>query len=184
TKKLKQLNEENVVVRYDSLGYPSYYLSIQTFISKFMSALILEAIYMAVYGTCYLKIVEALVQELTITVSNHNFLFGDSQKLVSLVYLIINLNESNKSIHDKQLAIFVRPQWYIGSISTTHMANIFALLAYNPVKRSMGTLLKKLVKITLPIDKHGTYLALQEKIQDIELGLHNFHYVKKRLCEL
>ncbi|CAG8802873.1 28136_t:CDS:2 [Gigaspora margarita] len=134
-------------------------------------------------------------------------------------------------MRDRQLAIFVRPQWYIGSTSTTHIADILdnikplwtflvnsgpdknprhlkniyqycklfcflnldyltirthasGQLAYNPIERSMTTLSEKLAEITLPIDKYGTHFSLQRKVQDIELGLHNFCYTGERLCEL
>ncbi|CAG8724166.1 5087_t:CDS:2, partial [Gigaspora rosea] len=56
--------------------------------------------------------------------------------------------------------------------------------AYNPVERSMATFSGKLADITLPIDKYGTHLSSQGKVQDIELGLRNFRYVGERLCEL
>ncbi|CAG8803385.1 22681_t:CDS:2, partial [Cetraspora pellucida] len=40
---------------------------------------------------------------------------------------------------------------------------------YNPVERSMATLLRKLVGMVLPVDHYGTHLDLQDNVIDTEL---------------
>ena len=55
-------------------------------------------------------------------------------------------------------------------------------LAYNPVERSMATLSQKLADITLPIDKHDSYLNSQGQIIDLELIIKNFCYADEALC--
>ncbi|CAG8837658.1 15956_t:CDS:1, partial [Cetraspora pellucida] len=62
-----------------------------------------------------------------IELEDHDFPIGISQKLVPSVYLIINLADSNDTMRTGQLAIYVRPQWYIRSSSLTHMQDLINL---------------------------------------------------------
>ena len=55
---------------------------------------------------------------------------------------------------------------------------------YNPVKRGMTTLSRKLAGITLPIDHFGTHLDTQGKVINPELALQNFRYAGEVFCDI
>ncbi|RIB02241.1 hypothetical protein C2G38_2228373 [Gigaspora rosea] len=63
----------------------------------------------------------------SVSVADHDFPIGSSQKLIPSVYLAINPNE-NESQQNGQLAIFIRAQWHIGSSSTSHMVDLLSLV--------------------------------------------------------
>ena len=63
-----------------------------------------------------------------VSVADHDFLIGSSQKLTPSVYLMINLKEGDDSVRDGQIAIFIRVQWHLGSSSMTHMTDICSLV--------------------------------------------------------
>ncbi|CAG8832599.1 15561_t:CDS:2 [Gigaspora margarita] len=113
---------------------------------------------------------------------------------------------------ERQVAIFVRPQWSIGTSSITHMEDLISLVSdnqysealktnneikpiwillvnggqskYNPVERSMATLSGKLAGIVLPINHFGKHLDSQGNIIDTNLAAQNFNYAKTMLCDI
>lgn len=64
----------------------------------------------------------------SVSVADHDFPIGLSQKLVPSVYLMINPKEGDDSVRDGQIAIFIRAQWHLGSSSMTHMTDICSLI--------------------------------------------------------
>jgi len=64
-----------------------------------------------------------------VSVPDHDFPIGSSQKLVPSVYLLINPKETDESLRVGQIAIFIRAQWHLGSSSATHMTDILSLVA-------------------------------------------------------
>ncbi|CAG8761054.1 9538_t:CDS:2, partial [Cetraspora pellucida] len=88
-----------------------------------------------------------------VTVSDHDFSHGAKQKLIPSVYLIINSDDTNKSLCQ----------------------------AYNPVEHSIYILSKKLAKIELPIDRFGSHLNSQGVTVDKELTRHNFEFAEPYL---
>ncbi|CAG8805692.1 146_t:CDS:2, partial [Gigaspora margarita] len=126
-----------------------------------------------------------------VQVPDHDFVYRINQKLIPLVYFIIKPSEINDNLRTRQMAIFVRSQWSIGTSSITHVKDISSLVSddqysgilkinnnikpiwillskYNPVERVMSTLSGKLAKIVLPINHFGNYLDSQGKIIDTE----------------
>ena len=69
-----------------------------------------------------------------VEVEDHDFPIGVSQKLVPSVYLMINPADSNDTMRTGQLAIYVRPQWYIGTNSLTHMQDLINLVSMREYK--------------------------------------------------
>ncbi|CAG8821237.1 24795_t:CDS:2, partial [Gigaspora margarita] len=133
-----------------------------------------------------------------VQVPDHNFVCRSNQKLILLVYLMIKPSEINDNLQTRQMAIFVKIQWSIGTSSITHVEDISSLsycklfrkfdlnylntyarseqFKYNLVERNMFTLSGKLAGIILPINYFGNYLDSQGKIIDAELATQNFHY--------
>ncbi|CAG8593383.1 23633_t:CDS:2, partial [Gigaspora margarita] len=64
-----------------------------------------------------------------VSVPDHDFPIGSSQKLVPSVYLLINPKETDESLRVGQLLIFIRAQWHLGSSSATHMTDILSLVS-------------------------------------------------------
>jgi hypothetical protein len=64
-----------------------------------------------------------------VSVPDHDFPIGTSQKLIPSVYLMINPKETDESLRTGQIAIFIRAQWHLGSSSITHMTDISSLVA-------------------------------------------------------
>ncbi|CAG8484969.1 17761_t:CDS:2, partial [Cetraspora pellucida] len=152
----------------------------------------------------------------SVTIKNNNFPKESKIKLRPLVYLLIDSNDSNTTLHFRQLTIFIRPEYFVNISFLMHIADLLSLVnnqdfdtvllkenevrpvwvllvnkepnenlkhfkniieyynlfwtldlnylticthalyqsAYNPVEKSMASLLKKLANITLPIDKY------------------------------
>ncbi|CAG8808674.1 44283_t:CDS:2, partial [Gigaspora margarita] len=59
-----------------------------------------------------------------ILVADHNFPVGSKMKLIHFVYLIIDLANSNDSLRLEQLLIFVRPEYFVGTLSLTHISDL------------------------------------------------------------
>lgn len=59
-----------------------------------------------------------------VTVSNHDFPHGAKQKLVPSVYLIINPEDTNESLRQGQLSIYVRPEYFVRTSSMSHMRDL------------------------------------------------------------
>jgi len=59
-----------------------------------------------------------------ITLPDHNFLISMQQKLISSIYLLINLNDTNDTFHNGQFLIFVCSQYQIGTSLTTHISDL------------------------------------------------------------
>ena len=65
----------------------------------------------------------------SVSLPDHDFPIGTSQKLIPSVYLLINPKEADESLRAGQMAIFIRAQWHLGSSSTTHMTDILSLVS-------------------------------------------------------
>ncbi|CAG8848303.1 34520_t:CDS:2, partial [Gigaspora margarita] len=59
-----------------------------------------------------------------VTVSDHNFLCETKQKLILLVYLIINSENMNKTLHQDQLSIYIQPEYFVGTSSLSHIKDL------------------------------------------------------------
>ncbi|CAB4483265.1 unnamed protein product [Rhizophagus irregularis] len=59
-----------------------------------------------------------------VTVENHDFPMGSKIKLIPSVYLIINPADSSDTLRTGQLSIFIRPEYFIGTSSATHMVDL------------------------------------------------------------
>jgi hypothetical protein len=64
-----------------------------------------------------------------VTVEDHDFPFGSKMKLIPSVYLIINPGDSSDTLRTGQLSIFIRPEYFIGTSSTTHMADLESIIS-------------------------------------------------------
>ncbi|CAG8849560.1 17448_t:CDS:2, partial [Gigaspora margarita] len=134
----------------------------------------------------------------------HDFPRGHKQKLIPSIYLTIDLEDSNDSLCNSQLSIFICLQWLLSTSSLTYMADIM-LIIENPVlnntlklenefkpilvllvdsERSMSILSEKLAGIVLPIDHFGSHLDSSRVIENIDLAKQNFHYFGERLCDI
>ncbi|CAB4477164.1 unnamed protein product [Rhizophagus irregularis] len=59
-----------------------------------------------------------------VTVEDHDFPMGSKMKLIPSVYLIINPADSSDTLRTGQLSIFIRPEYFIGTSSATHMVDL------------------------------------------------------------
>ncbi|CAG8718047.1 15527_t:CDS:2 [Gigaspora margarita] len=123
-----------------------------------------------------------------VSVADYDFPVSSKMKLIPSVYLIIDPANSNDSLRLGQLAIFVRPEYFVGTISLTHISDleniipnqefaaaimkenkvkpVWVLLvdsAYNPVERSMAFLSEKLARKVVNEDLALKTLNLQKK---------------------
>uniref|UniRef100_U9U9H8 C2H2-type domain-containing protein n=1 Tax=Rhizophagus irregularis (strain DAOM 181602 / DAOM 197198 / MUCL 43194) TaxID=747089 RepID=U9U9H8_RHIID len=73
------------------------------------------------------------------TIADHDFPIGFGQKLIPSVYLIINPNESNDELRTGKLAIFIRPQWSLGTSSLTHMQDLESLASNSQYDDALKT---------------------------------------------
>ncbi|CAG8821906.1 42462_t:CDS:2 [Gigaspora margarita] len=63
----------------------------------------------------------------TVTFTNHDFPIETHQKLIPSIYLAIDPLDSNDTLCKGQLAIFVHPQYNVGTSSNTHMVDLITL---------------------------------------------------------
>ena len=66
-----------------------------------------------------------------VTLPDHDFPIGMQQKLIPSVYLLINPSDTNDTFRNGQLSIFIRPQYQIGTSSTSHMNDLNSLIQDN-----------------------------------------------------
>ena len=66
-----------------------------------------------------------------VTLPDHDFPIGMQQKLIPSVYLLINPSDTNDTFRNGQLSIFIRPQYQIGTSSTSHMSDLNSLTQDN-----------------------------------------------------
>jgi hypothetical protein len=64
-----------------------------------------------------------------VTVENHDFPTGSKMKLIPSVYLVINPADSSNTLQTGQLAIFIRPEYFIRTLSETHMADLESIVS-------------------------------------------------------
>src|SRR6185437_3260986 len=64
-----------------------------------------------------------------VTVENHNFPTGSKMKLISSVYLVINPANSSNTLRTGQLSIFIRPEYFVGTSSATHISDLENIVA-------------------------------------------------------
>ncbi|CAG8568014.1 12107_t:CDS:2 [Cetraspora pellucida] len=72
-----------------------------------------------------------------VQIPNHDFVHGSNQKLIPSVYLIIKPSEANDNLRTRQVAIFVWPQWSIGTSSITHMEDLTCLVLDNQYSEAL-----------------------------------------------
>ncbi|CAG8834561.1 38678_t:CDS:2 [Gigaspora margarita] len=75
---------------------------------------------------CMFKTMQSINEP--VTVEDHNFSKGSKMKLIPSVYLLIDPNDSNTTLRSGQLAIFIRPEYFIGTSLLIHMANLLSLV--------------------------------------------------------
>ncbi|CAG8730611.1 14973_t:CDS:2 [Cetraspora pellucida] len=63
-----------------------------------------------------------------VIVPDHDFSVSSQQKLVPLVYLIIDSNNTNDTLHSSQLSIYIQPQYELGTSSITYINNLNLLV--------------------------------------------------------
>lgn len=63
-----------------------------------------------------------------VTIEDHDFPKGNKMKLVPSVYLLIDPTDSNTALRTGQLAIFVRPEYFLNTSSLTHMTDLLTLI--------------------------------------------------------
>ncbi|CAG8834202.1 3988_t:CDS:2, partial [Gigaspora margarita] len=62
-----------------------------------------------------------------VSVADHNFFTGSKMKLIPSVYLVIDSANSNDNLRLGQLAIFIKPEYFIGTLST-YIADLQSLV--------------------------------------------------------
>ncbi len=64
-----------------------------------------------------------------VTVKDHDFPTGSKMKLISSVYLVINPADSSNTLRTGQLFIFIRPEYFIRTSSTTHIVDLESIIS-------------------------------------------------------
>ncbi|PKC10142.1 hypothetical protein RhiirA5_498690 [Rhizophagus irregularis] len=110
------------------------------------------------------------------TIADHDFPIGFGQKLIPSVYLIINPNESNDELRTGKLAIFIRPQWSLGTSSLTHMQDLESLASnsqYDDALKTNGMIrpIWILLKFDLDFLSIRTHAPGQSKYNPVERGM-------------
>ncbi|CAG8839784.1 36143_t:CDS:2, partial [Gigaspora margarita] len=62
-----------------------------------------------------------------VAVSDHDFLCGAKQKLIPSVYLIINPENTSETLCQGQLSIYIRPEYFVGTLSLSHMKDLIEI---------------------------------------------------------
>jgi len=78
-----------------------------------------------------------------VTIKDHDFPTGSKMKLIPSVYLVINPADSSNTLHTGQLSIFIRPEYFIGTSSTTHIVDLESIVS----NEEFSTTLKKEGKV-------------------------------------
>ena len=78
-----------------------------------------------------------------VTVKDHDFPIGSKMKLIPSVYLVINPADSSNTLRTGQLSIFIRPEYFIGTSSKTHIADLESIIS----NEEFSTTLKKEDKV-------------------------------------
>ncbi|CAG8577558.1 3987_t:CDS:2 [Cetraspora pellucida] len=72
-----------------------------------------------------------------VQIPDHDFVHRSNQKLIPSVYLIIKPSKANDNLWTGQVAIFVQPQWSIGTSSITHMEDLTCLVLDNQYSKAL-----------------------------------------------
>src|SRR3954453_8782717 len=64
-----------------------------------------------------------------VTVEDHDFPTGSKMKLIPSVYLVINPADSSNTLRTGQLSIFIKPEYFVGTSSATHIADLENIVA-------------------------------------------------------
>jgi hypothetical protein len=64
-----------------------------------------------------------------VTVEDHDFPIGSKMKLIPSVYLVINPADSSNTLRTGQISIFIRPEYFVGTSSATHIADLESIVA-------------------------------------------------------
>ncbi|CAG8784125.1 5835_t:CDS:2 [Gigaspora margarita] len=75
---------------------------------------------------CTFKTIQSINKP--ITVEDHDFSKESKMKLIPSVYLLIDPNDLNTILRFGQLAIFIRPEYFVGTSLLTHMADLLSLV--------------------------------------------------------
>ncbi len=63
-----------------------------------------------------------------VTIADHDFPISTKQKLIPSVYLLINPSDSSKTLRTGHMSIVVRPEYFVGTSSRTHMADLIKII--------------------------------------------------------
>ncbi|CAG8798828.1 18963_t:CDS:2, partial [Gigaspora margarita] len=63
-----------------------------------------------------------------VTIEDYDFLKESKMKLIPLVYLVIDPADSNTMLCSEQLAIFIRPEYFVSTSSSIHMDDLLSLV--------------------------------------------------------
>ncbi|CAG8724067.1 40586_t:CDS:2 [Gigaspora margarita] len=66
-----------------------------------------------------------------VTVFDHDFSRKTKQKLIPLVYLIINPENTNETLRQGQLSIYIRLEYFAGTLSLSHMRDLIDISKCN-----------------------------------------------------
>ena len=72
-----------------------------------------------------------------VSIEDHDFPTGSKMKLIPSVYLVIDPVDSNDALRSGQLAIFVRPEYFVGTTSSTHMSDLQSIVANQHFVRAL-----------------------------------------------
>ncbi|CAG8839514.1 36651_t:CDS:2, partial [Gigaspora margarita] len=66
-----------------------------------------------------------MAKEFAATFANHSLIISQDDKAkVSLVYLIINLKNTNKTLYQGHLSIYIQPEYFVRTSSFTYMRDL------------------------------------------------------------
>ena len=63
-----------------------------------------------------------------VTIADHDFPMSTKQKLIPLVYLLINPSDSSKTLRTGHMSIVVRPEYFVETSSRTYMADLIKII--------------------------------------------------------
>jgi len=72
-----------------------------------------------------------------VSIEDHDFPTGSKMKLIPSVYLVIDPVDSNDALRSSQLAIFVRPEYFVSTTSSTHMSDLQSIVANQHFVRAL-----------------------------------------------
>lgn len=110
--------------------------------------------------------------------------FNINDQLKSIWILLVDGGPDENPRHEKNIHRYCKFFHLMNLDYLTIRTHAPHQSSYNPVERSMSTLSKKLVGITLSINTFGNHLDSSGKVINKELGRRNFQHAGMKLCEL